>query len=92
MAMPLLSLPPKESGNWMDTVFDWCVDLLLSGAAMLGISYNEINVWIFCVIWPLLTLILIGLVLYQRAHIRRLKRKLDSMHGTTSGASNPRSG
>lgn len=83
MPMPLLTLftavfrtlPPKESGNWIDGVFDWCVDLLLAGAAALGISYNAINVWIFCIIWPTFTLFLLGMIFYQRAKIRLLRER-----------------
>ena len=70
-----LATVPKESGNWIDRVFDWCVEWLLAGAATLGISYNAINVLIFCVLWPLFTLWLIWLVIYQRAKIRRLMSK-----------------
>lgn len=75
LAILVRTLPPKESGNWIDGVFDWCVDLLLAGASALGISYNAINVWVFCVLWPLLTLFLFSMVLYQRAKIRRLLRQ-----------------
>ncbi len=57
-----------------DNVFQWCVDLLLWLAAMTGTTYKEINVIIFCVIWPLLTLGLVALCLVQRAQIRRLRR------------------
>ena len=70
----IATMPPKESGTWVDGVFDWCVDLLLSAAAKLGVSYNAINVWVFCIIWPALTLFLIGVVLRQRMQIRRLTR------------------
>ena len=70
--LALTTLPPKESGNWIDPVFNWCVERLLGLAAALGISYNAVNVLIFCVLWPLLTLFLLGLVFYQRARIHRL--------------------
>ena len=73
-------MPPKESGTWVDGVFDWCVELLLSTAAKLGVSYNAINIWVFCIIWPVFTLFLIGVVFRQRAQIRRLTRN------STSGA------
>ncbi len=72
--LAVTTMPPKESGTWVDGVFDWCVDLLLSTAVKLGVSYNAINVWVFCVIWPVFTLFLITVVLRQRAQIRRLTR------------------
>ena len=40
----------------MDTVFDLCVELLLLLAQLSGLTYKEINVWIFCIVWPLMTL------------------------------------
>jgi len=42
--------------KWIDQTFDYCVDLLFDVAAILGITYEEINVWLFCIIWPLLSL------------------------------------
>ena len=74
--LAVTAMPPKRSGTWVDGVFDWCVDLLLAAAARLGVSYNAINVWVFCIIWPVLTLLLIAVVLYQRARIRRLMRNM----------------
>lgn len=39
--------------------FDRCVDLLEWLAKKLGISYQALNIWIFVILWPLIT---IGLV------------------------------
>jgi hypothetical protein len=47
---------------WIDTIFDWAVVALIECAKFLGMTYEEINVWIFCVAWPLITLILFGMV------------------------------
>jgi hypothetical protein len=58
----------------MDTIFDWCVALLIYLADVFGITYKEINVWIFVIIWPIFTLGLITLVFIQQAHIRELHR------------------
>lgn len=60
----------------IDDVFCWCVDVLDAGAAMLGISYQAINVWIFCVIWPLVTIALIVTVLVQAVKLRNVKQSL----------------
>jgi hypothetical protein len=59
----------------VDRVFQGCVDFLLWLAAVTGTTYKQINVIIFCVIWPLLTLGLISLCIIQRAQIRRLRRR-----------------
>ncbi len=59
-------MPPTlfESGNpTIDAVFDTCVKLLLQIGYMTGCSYYTVNVVIFCVIWPLLTLSLIAAVI-----------------------------
>ena len=40
--------------KWIDVTFDWCVALLYQAADLLGITYEEINVWLFVIIGPLL--------------------------------------
>ena len=59
--------------NWIDQTFNFCVYLLYDLANILGISYEEINVWIFCVIWPVASLILF-------AEVIRLRLKITSRH------------
>jgi len=55
-------------------IFQLCVDLLVWLAHLLGTSYEAVNVWIFCVIWPLLTVLLIAVVAWQYFIIRKLRR------------------
>lgn len=59
----------------MDQIFDWCVSVLVYWAGIFGITYKEINVWVFVIIWPLLTMILIGVVLIQQRRIRQLSKE-----------------
>ena len=54
---------------WVDHTFNFCVYLLYDLAKILGISYEEINVWIFCVIWPVVSLILFAEVIRLRLKI-----------------------
>ena len=54
---------------WIDQTFNFCVYLLYDLANILGISYEEINVWIFCVIWPEASLILFAEVIRLRLKI-----------------------
>jgi hypothetical protein len=56
----------------MDQIFDWCVNVLIYWAGVFGITYKEINVWVFVIIWPLLTIILIGIIVRQRRRIYQL--------------------
>ena len=58
--------------NWIDVVFDFCVKLLIDAAKFFGITYEEINVWLFVVIWPLLSLVLFAEVIRLR-----IKRNID---------------
>jgi hypothetical protein len=37
-------------------------------------TYQEVNVWIFVILWPVLTLILVGWILRQHFLIKRLWR------------------
>ena len=40
----------------IDRIFDLCVDLLVWLAEKFGTSYKAINVWLFCVLMPLVLL------------------------------------
>lgn len=51
---------------WIDIVFDFCVRLLIDAARFLGITYEEINVWLFVVIWPIISLVLFAEVVRLR--------------------------
>ncbi len=59
----------------IDRIFNACVALLEYGANALGITYKAINVWIFVIIWPILTAALIVIVVVQQIRIRQLRRK-----------------
>lgn len=56
----------------MDQIFDWCVHVLFYWAGIFGITYKEINVWVFVIIWPLLTVVLISIIVIQQRKIRLL--------------------
>lgn len=55
----------------IDAIFDGCVRLLQCCADRLGLTYKQINVWIFCIIWPSITAALLVIVLLQQIHIHR---------------------
>ena len=59
--------------NWIDAIFRYCVVLLVNSAAILGISYEALNIWIFIIIQPLIILVLFVWVM-------RLKRKIKNPH------------
>ena len=35
--------------TWIDMIFNWCVIALYKVAEWFSITYEEINVWLFCV-------------------------------------------
>mgnify|MGYP005633389715 FL=1 len=66
-----------ESGiDWIDTLFKVCVMILVDLADLTGMTYEGINIWIFLIIWPFLTLFLIVWVFYLLFRNRRLKKKI----------------
>jgi len=61
--------------NFVNSLFDWCVEILIKGAHALGMSYNEINIWIFCIIEPIVFVLMFVVIIWQWNKIRKLKRK-----------------
>ena len=59
--------------TWIDMTFNWAIIALDEVAGWFGITYEEINVWLFCVAWPILTLLLVCAVVFLLAphHQRR---------------------
>jgi hypothetical protein len=51
------------------------VRVLVYWAGMFDITYKEINVWVFVITWPILTVILIGIILMQARKMRRLSKE-----------------
>jgi len=66
----------KETLNPMDTIFDWCVDFLEYLAPHVGMTYKELNVWLFVIVMPGMIVILAVLCLYlwQRLRHREARR------------------
>ena len=58
----------------MDKIFDLCVEFLLYLAKITGLTYNEINVWIFVILGPIFIIILIAIVIKQFFTIKKLKK------------------
>ena len=65
-----------ESGiNWIDMIFNICVIGLVDLASILGITYEEVNVWLFVIIWPVLTVYLIVRNIFLKKKLRKLISK-----------------
>ena len=61
---------------WIDVTFDWCVRFLYRTADLLGITYEEINIWLFVIIGPATLLASLALNAYL---IYKASRKAETM-------------
>ena len=59
----------------MDSVFELCVHILVVMAKALGMTYNEINIWIFVIIEPLIFILMCFWIYYLYRVIRKLKKR-----------------
>ena len=62
---------------WVDITFDWCVKFLYLVADLFGITYEEINIWLFVIIGPLFFLISICLNYYFYKKTKKLKKIIE---------------
>ena len=46
-------------------IYVYCTDFIINAANLLGLTYEDFNALIFCVIWPVITLGLFILLLFQ---------------------------
>jgi len=50
--------------NWINIIFDWCVNFLVNVASAIGVTYEALNVFIFVVMVPAVIGISIAINLY----------------------------
>jgi hypothetical protein len=58
----------------IESIYIYCTDFTIIMANGLGISYEEFNAWLFCVVWPLFTLAMGALVAYQLIALKQSKQ------------------
>ena len=59
----------------MNSLFDYCVHLLQVWGKFCHMTYEEINIWIFVIIEPIVFIIMLFVLIAQRRVIVKLKRK-----------------
>ena len=59
----------------IDKLFWLCVKFLHWLAGKCGTTYEAINIWIFCIIWPVITLALVVIVVVQHLRIVELMHR-----------------
>ena len=67
----------------IDLIFNICVNMLFDLAKFTGLTYRQINVLIFFILWPAFTLFLVILVRRRGRVIKKLESqiKIDSETG-----------
>ena len=58
---------------WVDNLFNSCVLFLVQIASLLEVTYEELNVYLFCIAWPIITVYMMFRILYLRWKIRWLR-------------------
>lgn len=56
-------------------IYAFCTDFVINTANLLGLSYNDVNAILFFVLFPLTTVLLVGLVVYQHGLLRRIRAR-----------------
>lgn len=59
----------------MNQLFDLCVLILQNMAIALGMTYQEINIWIFVILEPVVFLLMCFWIWHLKDKIRKLKVK-----------------
>ena len=67
-----ISFANESSSDFINKLFDLCVDLLIWLGDLLGISYEAINIWIFVIIEPIIFIIMLVLIIRYRLKIKKL--------------------
>ena len=65
---------------WVDVIFNWSIKFLYIFADLLGITYEEINIWLFVIIGPLFLFISIYLNYYFYKKTKKLKKIIESQN------------
>ena len=71
------STQEKQAKNkgMIERIYIYCTDFTITMANVLGISYVEFNDLLFCIIWPLFTIVLSALLIFQIRTLKNAKLK-----------------
>ena len=64
-----------KTNDMIERIYIYCTDFTITMANGLGISYEEFNAWLFCIIWPLFTIVLSVLLIFQIRTLKNAKLK-----------------
>ena len=63
----------------MNQIFKWCVEFLQFYAKVFHTTYEALNVWIFCIIEPIIFILMLVIIVNQFIKIQRLKKRLNKI-------------
>ena len=69
--------------QFIDHIFDYCVELLIISAHAIGMTYEEINVWFFIVFEPLVFVLLALYARSLRSQNAQLRKQLEPISHST---------
>ena len=56
-------------------IYEYCTDFMLNLAWLTGLSYYEVNAYLFVVLMPILTVLLVVMMVWQYIRYWKLLRK-----------------
>ena len=68
----------------INLIFDYCVDILITGARAIGMTYEEINVWFFIVFEPIVFVMVLLYAWYLKSQNRYLRKQLEPINHSHS--------
>ena len=57
-------------------VFAYCTDFVINLSNILGVSYYEVNAFIFVILWPVLTIVLFIVFIIQIIRLSIIRKKV----------------
>jgi len=60
----------------VNITYDVCVEILVELAHYTGFTYREVNVILFCIVLPLVFVLMGMIILYQRYRIYKLSKNI----------------
>lgn len=59
--------------EWVQLIYVYCTDFVISLANLLNLSYYEVNTLFFCIVYPLGLVLLLVLFAWQKSRLKNLQ-------------------
>lgn len=64
--------------DFIKLVYTYCTDLVINLANIFGLSYYEINAFLFCFLYPVLILLLVIVYFIQKRRLKKINQNFTS--------------